>query len=369
MSKRFIIISLLLIFISYIDVFYTFAEDAAPNKAVDTKEPQKNPTPQNTPLKSGNEKYKLDSVKKPAVIAQSSKDKAAIPFDKDADINRLKKGLKSDKVFERWKCAYESGRNADPVMVDDLILVLHDKDLKVRIEAVESLGKIGDKRAVDYLIPLLEDDKSGVRYEAIKSLVKIGMPSVKPLIIEIDRRRYKDKGVIVDALQTITGLKYDKAAQWTQWLNAHPEEKETESITAKPTIQKPVKPEGDELVTEDINEDLPVEKTTKRPMIVSNKKIPSKQVNNGSVSTNPVIAKAKKSPAEKTKIAKSIPDKSSIEKSASEKPLLNKPVTVKPVLFKNVPEKIVPEKSKKSDTKKSNSEKSFEELENEANHM
>jgi len=456
MLKRLIIIPFLLVFISYLDTPISCATDAAPEKVVeaeqpqkyhkpkilegsteikqlDTKESKKDTAPQAVVKTSKIESDKTVSEKKPVTIAQSAKgkDEAPVLSDKELEIKRLKGGLKSEKVFERWKSAYESGRNANPIMVDDLITVLHDKDLRVRIEAIESLGKIGDKRAVDYLIPLLEDDKSGIRYVAAKSLIKIGMPSVKPLIGEIERRKYRDRGVIISALKTITGLNYDKPSQWLEWLNtqnaeeidtektvekttekpvektdakatAKPTEKPVEKATAKttekpiikpadkiiaePAIQKPIEQVKSEMVSEDIDEDLSVEKTTRQKMSGSNKHTSAKQLRNGSASSRYSSAKAaaKKSESEKAILAKSIPpkgepdktdyNKSDSGKTDSEKPLPIKTTTAKPASSKSEPSKPSPEKTdsekpKKTGDKKSNAGKTFEELEDEAGHM
>jgi HEAT repeat protein len=63
--------------------------------------------------------------------------------------------------------------------VKGLINALKDKDINVRGDAAEALGKIGDSRAVE---PLIEALKDIVEFIAIESLRKIGEPAIDPLI-------------------------------------------------------------------------------------------------------------------------------------------------------------------------------------------
>ena len=386
----------------------------AKDKTVEIEKPEINKKPDTT-AKTAKDKVveieKPEPVKKPDTTVKTTKDKAVeiekpelvktpvpitntanndvkpVAFDKDAEINRLKLGLKSDKVFERWKSAYESGRNADPIMVDGLIGALHDLDLKVRIEAIQALGKIGSDKAVDHLIPLLKDSKSGIRMEALKSLIMIGTPSVKPLIIELETMRYNDKKVIVTALKTITGKNYNSYVQWIQWSNSQPSEvteKSAEKLTKKSTIQKPLE---NEIVTEDISDNLTIEERAKAENVDNKNKLKSK----GKYSRTPVKPVQLKSEADKTVLVKSIPpppksadnisnkpvtEKTIPEKTEPAKPVPAKSETAKPEpakseTEKSVPIKTVPEKSnsKKSPTNKSNVDKSFEELEEESNRM
>ncbi|MDI6793158.1 MAG: HEAT repeat domain-containing protein [bacterium] len=50
--------------------------------------------------------------------------------------------------------------------VDELIKQLKDKDVGVRMKAVETLCKIGDSRVVELLIPALKDKNTDVRRAA-----------------------------------------------------------------------------------------------------------------------------------------------------------------------------------------------------------
>lgn len=355
MIKRLIIIFLLIIFVY-------LAEDIA--KAEDNKGKVNDSVNPATTIAKPDNPVSANTT--------ASADKNVNTYDKDAEIKKLKNELKSEKVFERWKAAYESGRNANPVMIDDLAVVLNDKDLKVRIEAVQSLGKIGDKKAVDYLMPLLKDKVSGVRYTSLKSLVKIGNPSVKPLILEIETWQYRDRGIIIAALKAITKMNYDKPEQWIEWLKTHDTDvsdtvktntakvdtakidtakTNTPKVNPTPTVKK--SPEN-ELITEEIDENIPIEKRN-RPVTSSSKMAVSSKNHQNNKST----------------ITKSVNRRLSSERHDS--PVIDKSIPEHPVPIKSAPQKAISEKPKvakeakvdKSDNK-TKIDKTFEELEEEA---
>lgn len=60
--------------------------------------------------------------------------------------------------------------------------LINDIDYNVRLNAAESLGKIGDPRAVEPLAKATEDSEEAVRSVATQALGKIGKPAVESLI-------------------------------------------------------------------------------------------------------------------------------------------------------------------------------------------
>ena len=59
-----------------------------------------------------------------------------------------------------------------------------DEDLRLRQEAINTLGKIGDPQAIPTLVDALEDPEAGIRWRAAMALARIGDPSVIPAIEE-----------------------------------------------------------------------------------------------------------------------------------------------------------------------------------------
>lgn len=66
-----------------------------------------------------------------------------------------------------------------------LIQALNDKNLTVRRNAVEGLGKIGGKNANSVLLQILEDDNALLRATAAQSLGRIGDDSALPFLVRI----------------------------------------------------------------------------------------------------------------------------------------------------------------------------------------
>src|SRR5262249_59122422 len=59
-----------------------------------------------------------------------------------------------------------------------LTSLLHDENVEVRRNAVESLGKIGEQLAVAMLVPLLADQVPVVHVAAAKALGRLGVSNV-----------------------------------------------------------------------------------------------------------------------------------------------------------------------------------------------
>ncbi len=66
--------------------------------------------------------------------------------------------------------------------VEELVKKLHDKNWRVRWEAVQALGKIKDVKIVEPLIDVLGDENFYVRCASAKALEEIGALTVEPLI-------------------------------------------------------------------------------------------------------------------------------------------------------------------------------------------
>ncbi|MDI6786494.1 MAG: HEAT repeat domain-containing protein, partial [bacterium] len=102
-------------------------------------------------------------------------------------------GKKGHKDFKK---AYEAIRKKIPTLVK---ILLHDKDVEVRIKTAETLGDIGDEQAVDGLIKALDDpgefdvgqvEPDTVRESAAFSLGEIKtLRAVVPLIKTLERER------------------------------------------------------------------------------------------------------------------------------------------------------------------------------------
>ncbi|MBA3872422.1 MAG: HEAT repeat domain-containing protein [Anaerolineae bacterium] len=89
----------------------------------------------------------VDEVCDAATWGASQFGKAAIPF--------LLEAIKSENPRQRKYAARVLGRIQDASVVDDLVMLLNDSDMKVRLAALSALEDIGDVRAVEYIIPLL----------------------------------------------------------------------------------------------------------------------------------------------------------------------------------------------------------------------
>jgi len=77
------------------------------------------------------------------------------------------------------------GRIGNPSAVEPLIVLLHDSDSQLRLEAATSLGQIGNSRATDDLIAALGDDNWMVAAAAVKALGLIGHPKAVPPLIAL----------------------------------------------------------------------------------------------------------------------------------------------------------------------------------------
>jgi 1,2-phenylacetyl-CoA epoxidase PaaB subunit len=119
---------------------------------------------------------------------------------------------------KHWK-ARELGVLADRKLVKPLTKALKDKDVRVRVAVILSLGALRAETAYDALLKLLADKDWTVRSAVIDALVKIRNPLVIPAFIE---RLKKEEGRIAEdvaeALEKITGQKFGRSVEaWEKW--------------------------------------------------------------------------------------------------------------------------------------------------------
>lgn len=91
-----------------------------------------------------------------------------------------------------------------------LIPLLKDKNLDVRIKAIQGLGKIGDDHAINALIGLLSDPNQTVRMETIKSMGDTGNQTVRSHLQHLIQTETDDnvKKVIREAIARIPAKDY-----------------------------------------------------------------------------------------------------------------------------------------------------------------
>jgi hypothetical protein len=76
-----------------------------------------------------------------------------------------------------WSC----GVNKDAAIVPDLLTILDDKNIRMRMMAIWALGEIGDKSVVEELNKIAEKDKeSYVKGQAADALKKLGAATTQP---------------------------------------------------------------------------------------------------------------------------------------------------------------------------------------------
>jgi bilin biosynthesis PecE protein len=65
------------------------------------------------------------------------------------------------------------GRIKDRSAVPPLIACLHDRDMRIRVGAIETLAATGDPRAIDPIRTMLQDRFSDVREAAQRAITKL----------------------------------------------------------------------------------------------------------------------------------------------------------------------------------------------------
>jgi len=137
-------------------------------------------------------------------------------LDKFKDIGKLVGIVKDDEIKDLLKdLTSENYRKLntiiqqDPERIQEIIVLLSDKNRKVRMNAALSLGSLGDLRAVEPLISALSDKRRIVRREAANSLGELrDERSVEPLINAL---KDNDGGVRMFSARALGRLDDEKA--------------------------------------------------------------------------------------------------------------------------------------------------------------
>ena len=88
------------------------------------------------------------------------------------DITELIKELKHKDISVRRNAAETLGRVGDKKAIDSLILALKDRDRFVRQEVISALGKIGGKKVVQALKQALEEEKNEFVKDSMKKVLE-----------------------------------------------------------------------------------------------------------------------------------------------------------------------------------------------------
>ncbi|MHC4471135.1 MAG: HEAT repeat domain-containing protein [Planctomycetota bacterium] len=93
---------------------------------------------------------------------------------------------KSVEGWKRWYGIWQAGRRRRLAAVPGLVATLADTDRRIRLAAVQALGRIGSKKAVPALLAELEDRKDETSVTSlIRALAKIGDVSATPALIDL----------------------------------------------------------------------------------------------------------------------------------------------------------------------------------------
>lgn len=111
-----------------------------------------------------------------AGMAFAQEDKKAEPEKKTKSVKEYIADLSSDKEEQTIiEAARYLGKEKEEDAVPNLVSLLADRRMMVRMEAVSSLGLIGEESSVEALNKaLLEDESAEVRYAAVLATFRIG---------------------------------------------------------------------------------------------------------------------------------------------------------------------------------------------------
>ena len=107
-----------------------------------------------------------------------------LSISRSSSITVLIKALKDKNVIVRVHAIEALGRIGDRSYVPVLAEALGNKNIAVRVYAIEALGRIGDHSCVPVLIGALGDKNTMIRSNAIEALGRIGDRSCVPVLIE-----------------------------------------------------------------------------------------------------------------------------------------------------------------------------------------
>ena len=116
------------------------------------------------------------------------------------------------KVFSRedYKNISDILIKIGKISVEPLFDILKEKDVELKIVAIETLGEIGDERAIKPLIFCLRDDSHLVRKSAADSLCKFGDAALDPLVYSLRDSRETVRQAAAEALGRLGNKKAAK---------------------------------------------------------------------------------------------------------------------------------------------------------------
>lgn len=127
-----------------------------------------------------------------------------------------KPGSPEERAFfcaglQEWQAVQEIGEPAVPALAN----VLHDRDSRVRMQAIEILGNIGDSKAVPALIRSLADEDADVRWKAVLASPKCGVSMIH-LPRGLSRRPRRKKNPLIAGFLNfmLPGLGYGYLGKW-----------------------------------------------------------------------------------------------------------------------------------------------------------
>ena len=109
---------------------------------------------------------------------------------KVTDFEGYSQRLRSDDPSDRLDAVRALGKSNDPKALEFLIEALGDKDLRVRVKAIEMLGELRARDAAPVLIQqlFLRTNNAKVKQRILAALAKIGDPQAAKPIMEFLRR-------------------------------------------------------------------------------------------------------------------------------------------------------------------------------------
>lgn len=120
------------------------------------------------------------------------------------------KDIDPDVRFEASNSLYNFG----PIIVDELILLLNEDNLNLKLNLIELLGEIGDNRAVEYILPFLNDKNIFIRIASVRSLGGLDDEQIiEPLIFNLNDKSYMLRNAIVEVLGRFDNEKVNEALE------------------------------------------------------------------------------------------------------------------------------------------------------------
>ncbi len=104
--------------------------------------------------------------------------------------------------------------NFGPIIVDELISLLNEDNLNLRLNLIELLGEIGDNKAIESILPFLNDENIFVRIAAVRSLGGFDDEQIiEPLLANLNDKSYMLRNAIVEVLGSFNNEKAKDALE------------------------------------------------------------------------------------------------------------------------------------------------------------